>query len=581
MKYTALTIGPIYNTINRARATRELWAASYLFSRQIMKRIIDKLPEEVRENIIIPYVSKENNNDENCENFKLDKVGLYPDRLFIQGDHYDAINNAINDVIKKLKEEDLKPAQKNDCRDLDQFIDKYFYFHVVQAGVSGNKNAVKQLSELLDGMEMHPKVLHRDQLCLENFLLNVKNTKFHERIFEKNRPYPSIIEISVSKMIDENDTGAKAELNKLIDQFLNEDDDLKKDTSLVEKMLEKDQLKKYFKQPHKYIAIVQSDGDNVGKLLDTIYAIDSGKVKDFSKALREFATRAACEIEKYGGQTVYAGGDDLLFFAPVLTYNDHIFALIKKLDEIFKEKILDNEHLRDVIDKMNPKPSMSYGLAITYYKFPLNEAREMAYKMLRKAKESGKTKNKVAYHWQKHSGQSFQDVLKKDDVFYEKFLELLNKVTGNIQSAGNEKEEKKPKTNNSDNNTGKKLMSSFIHDLMEKQFLYKQIIGDKDKLKHYFDNAFDEPIHKKEGKEMKKTVIDLLRASYEASLKSKKNQEPDKKCTDEAKPDENQKDKEISIEEQAIRKTYNALRFAKFLTERPEKENQKNNTEKN
>ncbi len=564
--YTALTIGPIYNTINRARATSELWGASFFFSRQIMGRIIKALPKEVKDKIIIPHTEENESSDET-----LKKVGLYPDRLFIKGEHYEALENAINHVKDKIKK-DLNTEQKNDCRDLDKFIENFFYFHIVQTDVPGEKNAVKQLSQLLDGMEMHPKVLNPDELCLENFLLNIKKTKFHESIFHGKRPYPSIIEISVSKMIDENDIGAQAELDKLIDQFLNEDDDLKKDTSLVEGILKKDRLKKYFKQPHKYIGIVQSDGDNVGKLLDKIYEIDASKVKEFSKALREFSTHAAYEIEKYGGQTVYAGGDDLLFFAPVLTHDENIFSLIKKLDKIFEEKILNNEQLTDVRSKMERKPSMSYGVAITYYKFPLNEAREMAYAMLRKAKKSGKTKNKVAYYWQKHSGQSFHDILKKDDDFYKKFIDLLNEVTGNNQKTGNKKEDDKQKNNNSDNNSGKKLMSSFIHDLMEKQFLYKRIIDDEQKLKNYFANAFDEPVHKtEEGKAMKKIIIDLLEASYATSKEivndqeDRSNQENNKSCSE-------QEDK-LDKEELAIRKTYNALRFAKFLTEKPEKEN--------
>ena len=40
--YLALTIGPIYKTIQRARKTRELWAASFLLS-QFMKKLLEGL----------------------------------------------------------------------------------------------------------------------------------------------------------------------------------------------------------------------------------------------------------------------------------------------------------------------------------------------------------------------------------------------------------------------------------------------------------------------------------------------------------------------------------------------------------
>jgi len=109
---------------------------------------------------------------------------------------------------------------------------------------------------------------------------------------------------------------------------IEEDKDAFIDEALIEVLSKEEMFEGKFKQPHKYIAIVQSDGDNVGKLIKEIYKSNPAKIKEFSKALSDFALEAAEEIQKYGGETVYAGGDDLLFFAPVLTPDSNIFILI-------------------------------------------------------------------------------------------------------------------------------------------------------------------------------------------------------------------------------------------------------------
>ena len=99
-----------------------------------------------------------------------------------------------------------------------------------------------------------------------------------------------------------------------------------------------------------------------------------------------------------------------MFFAPVLTHESDIFHLLNCIDVLFREKVIEHPDLKDVIGRRDKTPSMSYGVAITYYKFPLNEARDRAYEMLLKAKEAGK--NRIGYHWQKHSGHHFTDVIK-------------------------------------------------------------------------------------------------------------------------------------------------------------------------
>ena len=69
--YTAITIGPIIDTLNAARKTRELWGASYLFSYIIKQIVIELKTQSV--SILLPEFD-DNKNYENCIG-----SGLFPD----------------------------------------------------------------------------------------------------------------------------------------------------------------------------------------------------------------------------------------------------------------------------------------------------------------------------------------------------------------------------------------------------------------------------------------------------------------------------------------------------------------------
>ena len=77
--YIALTIGPIYKTLAFAKRTRELWAASYIFS-HMMEEIVEKINTIEKYEIILPVRSK------STEPLNKD-VGLFPDRLIARIDN--------------------------------------------------------------------------------------------------------------------------------------------------------------------------------------------------------------------------------------------------------------------------------------------------------------------------------------------------------------------------------------------------------------------------------------------------------------------------------------------------------------
>ena len=169
------------------------------------------------------------------------------------------------------------------------------------------------------------------------------------------------------------------------------------------------------KSYHKYICVVQADGDNVGGTVSHSQLGD-GKVKEISEALLNYGKEAKEAINKYGGLTIYAGGEDLLFIAPVVGENGkNIFDLLNDLDNKafkgVKEAVesCKDENGKDLLDKRGKplRASLSFGVSITYYKYPLYEALESARHLLFDKAKKVDGKNAVAVDWRKHSGSSF------------------------------------------------------------------------------------------------------------------------------------------------------------------------------
>ena len=98
-KYIAVTIGPIFDTINLASSPSALWAASYLFS-MLSKNICQTLTENGinKEKIISPYYDP----DDELLN-KNDGVGLFHDRIIFRADDF-----SIDDFNEKIKDAAIK-----------------------------------------------------------------------------------------------------------------------------------------------------------------------------------------------------------------------------------------------------------------------------------------------------------------------------------------------------------------------------------------------------------------------------------------------------------------------------------------
>jgi len=235
---------------------------------------------------------------------------------------------------------------------------------------------------------------------------------------------------------------------------------------------------------NKYYCVVHADGDNMSKAI-----VDSSKIEAVSKNLFEYCKKSNELIKSFGGQTIFAGGDDLLFFAPVLSKEKSktIFELCDEISVDFNNRFKES--------------TISFGVSINYIKFPLYEAVENSRDLLFiKAKNT--QKNNIAFNVTKHSGQSFETIIHKSNKeVYENFLVF----TSNTQ--------------------GGEDMDNFLHSIHHKIDTYKTTINiiatNKSKLQNFFDNYFNETSHE-EYKSFFEALIDFMYVVYQDNTIEKK-----------------------------------------------------------
>jgi hypothetical protein len=169
--YTAITIGPIIETMSKAQKTRELWAASYFFS--YLMREITKQLKNAKFDVLIPGLNE-------IDSVNLLGAGLYHDRIIISSmepekDIISSVKIIMNSVLEdtagkiyndfeKLKEQKIGKeyssiAQNNFTKDeiliyLQNYIKLYGNTLQLEDG-----NIIKELSSLSDISDHQPKVL--------------------------------------------------------------------------------------------------------------------------------------------------------------------------------------------------------------------------------------------------------------------------------------------------------------------------------------------------------------------------------------------------------------------------------------
>ena len=372
-QYTAINIGPISHTFSMARKPREFWLASYLFS-HFMKCLINAISEKVE--IMSPYVPNE----------ELGRVGvgLFPDRAFFKSTDDIDIDALIKSGVFQFSKDIQQPVET---------VQDYFNVMSVSISTDSDNKAIKELNEYLNYLELTNHA-HSSQTAerMQTFITKTDHSPLFEIAFgNQTFNIGSLEEIATTEL----------NFNKKVSR----------------------------KSYHDYICIVQADGDNMGKVVthlpeNTIYQI--------SEQLMKFGKEACELITDFGGLPIYAGGDDLLFIAPVCgNQSNSIFHLISSIDHAYR-------NIANEVSKLNIKDeqglpihtSMSYGLSITYYKYPLYEAWKIAGNQLfgiAKDKERhGGLKNAIAWKIQKHSGSTYEGSFSKSEAgLYDAFTHIL------------------------------------------------------------------------------------------------------------------------------------------------------------
>lgn len=473
MRYYGITIGPIIETLSLASKPAGLWYASYMFS-DITRNLCEYLSENNKIRILAPYYEK---------NEPIDGVGSYFDKIFFTFDEKDKnvteefVQTAIQNVKLKIGERlanDIRNSlnQTTDnssevsLQKVIRFIQNYICIHYISITENEreNRNISEALTPYLDTLELYKNI----QSCGEkNYLL---------MLFEGKSSDPNKY-IKESRLVK---TIAKTAKENF--QLFREQQNHIKNLAYIagagkvkeyngEEFPDTDGWKKW-----KYYAVIQADGDhlgNVSKALKTemkdIFEIEL-KV---SKICKDYTKDCAEIIRKYGGTTIYAGGDDLLFLAPIQNREGiTIFEQCKKISEIYNKKF---EKINEKLPQ-EEKTTLSMGVSIYYWKFPLYEALENARNQL--FKYAKKTRNTLSLTLDKASG---------------------NKGNGNVrfQYYFNSAEERAfidflKETNKKGMDNEAFILQSVLYHLKEHKKLFLQALTNKEKtLKNCMDNMFE------------------------------------------------------------------------------------------
>lgn len=411
------TIGPIFATLNKAKKPMEIWMASYLFSR-IAEMIVDHIAADTRVNLVSP-------SQKGCEIAKEVKgVGLYSDHIFFEINGTDEeseatrlIADAKNAAMHALAQ-DIAVSSGEIETQLEKWVERLdkeiFVLSAVSCVDQTQPIPLSELTDKLDLLECYPPFVDissaKEPDLLEKYLISMKTGR---SIWVREQ------QVSMTRF------------NELMSITKQQDENQGKDTN------------------ENYVALVQADGDNVGRLLGRLS--NAGKVtliQKVSNFLFDMGKRNADAVREFGALPIYFGGDDMLFLAPVCGNDQEgssnsVFSLIEQLENCFENAytaLLANEEELRVATADMEKPALSFGVMLCYCKYPLKLIRENAADALfstaksiewTKCKGKDRSKRAVSIVLRKHSGQTSKLCLKtasKEDCgAYHAFVAMLQR----------------------------------------------------------------------------------------------------------------------------------------------------------
>ncbi|MCC5938001.1 MAG: hypothetical protein JJU34_12035 [Lunatimonas sp.] len=511
--YYAITLGPLIKTLGKARKTRELWAASYLFS-YLMKSLIIAFKEK-KADFLVPYVDLVTWRGQEHDILKSPNgAGIFADRCVfsIPSENrefdWEKVVKLINQVKTSLFKSSyrflldqnpklFKESPKKACKDMKEFFLDYFQVYAVSINVDESpeakklqkKEIVASLFAKLDVLELHTQIFPEEKMDWLEILLGsvslmhrnvnsflVKDALGNDR-FAKNR-FESLVEISSRDLIEQLEEEPSNAFRTLIESddasvsLPDSSEEISDPLIYLERSFPRE-----FKTYHKYIAIVQADGDGIG---NCIKALDDQMYGVFSKALLSFSLQAADKVREYGGVPAFVGGDDILFFAPLRYGKKDLFSLIDSLDELFSKELSGLP--------LTEFPTLSYGVSVGYHKFPMYENLEITRgQLFGKAKHfefRNGMKNAVAIQIQKHSGQTFSAIFRKEA-----------RLDAESQGIDSYSVFKKLVRLNIEENS---FLNSVIYHLGRDWPLLEEVGMDDTSLEHLLNKNFNESFHQKQ-----------------------------------------------------------------------------------
>ena len=384
--YIGITIGPIFETMNLVSSPSALWASSYIFS-YISKSICGKLVIEPynipEEKIVTPYYR-----GRSAAVTRNDGVGLFHDRIIFEKP--DGFNIAAIEDIKKQIINDI--ASEFGINNSTGFLNEYI---MISAAEFTAENPILDGSVILDSLELSKSFVASESKnpILDTFTSaktsNDKTNAENERVLSRNSKIKSIVKDSL----------------KLKGwQLFTDGEDGIKDLGDIARCDAND--KKY----NDYCAIVRADGDRIGTIIEGLgFENPEMNFSKFSETCFSYCSQAAELVKKYGGVTIYSGGDDLLAILPAQSEKGTLFDFAKELTDTF------NTVFKTFIDNCKDcKPSLSVAIYLFFKKFPLYEALSESVSLLFDTAKG--TRNCVAFRLRKHSGQSVEIVIPNDSL---------------------------------------------------------------------------------------------------------------------------------------------------------------------
>lgn len=374
--YVGITIGPIFDTISETTKPAGLWFASSLFS-DITRRFCAAIhcsENLLKGDILSPYYDKK-------ESFA-DGVGKYHDRIIFKTDHYSKAE--LDRIVCKVKRETILNFPTEDALRREKeikFLMDYLQIHyvVIEEGALPDKNAILALSPYLDALEL-----------LKYFPDNQENNPF-ERMLRDGKEHRSN-ELVIKSVLFR-------QINRTTNQFYS-GAGKRRIREIQEIALGLSKEDSQFKK-NSYFAVVSADGDSMGAFLSSLDKDED--ITAFSRACLAYDKTVAKMIGAFGGMTIYAGGDDLLFLSPIEGEGGKsIFTLCGEINGAFQAEVRAAFEGREEV--LTTIPTISFGIVVRYYKYPLYEALAGSRTLLSYVK-SKTEKNAIAVQMEKHSGQ--------------------------------------------------------------------------------------------------------------------------------------------------------------------------------